>query len=1313
MNEPGDPVTAPHLENVADLYPLTPMQQGMLFHALTDPAGSVFVNQMSIQLHGPVAERELRNATERLIARHPALRSAFVWDGLEQPLQVVREQVAVEWASHDWSGLSDADQNRMLEKFLEEDRQRGIDLAAAPLTRLALIRMGDESWLWVWTTHHLIADGWSMRVMLSELFSDLRGEVDMVAEPPPFRDFVAHLTGRDSSADEEFWRSRLSGFTSPHRLQLPGLPTTGGGHGSSSIQLDPAASESLRSFAREQRVTLNTVLLGAWAIVLSRWMRTDDVVFGVTTSGRDARLRGIEDAVGLFINTLPARVAVPSDQAVGTWLQSLQRRQLESRPFELSSLAAVQRWSDVAPGDPLFESIFVFENLPAASGQLAADDVVMGEVDFVEHSNYPLAVLAHPEDDRIEITFIHDRSRLSAAAVSALGSQLVALLHQLPAHAAMPLATLELTTPDDRRQLAGWGSGTNAVGDERLIHEIIGEVAARSPDAVAAIFEQEQITYGGLWEAARNVAARLQACGVGTNDLVGLFLPRSIDMLAGMLGILQAGAAYVPLDPSYPAAHVAMLLESDPIHTVVTSAGLLPQLPDGPRTVLVDDESPSPPLQPVATRPDDYAYVIYTRGSTGRPKGVTVTHRNLVNSTMARSAHYDGPVQRFLLLSSFAFDSSVVGLFWTLCTGGGLVLPGRDREHDASHLLALARAHRVTHLLCLPSLYRVLLDHDEANSFRDLRVAIVAGEACPSGLLDVHRDQVPTTELHNEYGPTEATVWCTVHRATESDGAGPLPIGRPIAGSRIYLLDAAGKQVPPGFVGEIAVAGNGLTPGYLNRPDLTAEKFVALPLDGSPERVYLTGDLGCFDETGRLLFLGRADAQLKIRGHRIEPSAVETALEAHPLVERAAVAGRSGRNGLLLAAFVSAASFPLDDEQLRADLRNRLPRFMVPDVVVSLDSIPSLPNGKTDYSRLPELAAPAAVTEYVAPRDEVEMRMATLWADLLGVDVAEVGVEADYFALGGDSLLAIRLISAVHKKFGTSLPLSALLDAPRLGDFCRLLRAPAVRSDLIVPMRGEGTVTVFVLHHAGGNVLLYEPVARHLPGIRVLGIQAHGIDGGGEPDETVEAMASRYAAAIDKFMPTGPVHLIGPSTGGLFAFETARVLTAMGRRVGLLAMLDTLYPLGRSLPERIARQVRTVRTGRWVGVRTVTYWWWYTLRSFAGRLRHGSRWRYLLSRGRRLPPLLAGKRINHIAMHAQRVYEPRHYPGVVTYLLASGDEGYRVQDSARLWESVADQVVVRSVPGRHFGDDSMVTEPHVAVTAGVLAAELGISLPPS
>ncbi len=1301
------PVSTPDFENVEDVYPLTPMQQGMLFHSLTDPTASVFVNQMTIRLNGSLDPSALRTASEKLLARHSILRTAFLWDGLDQPLQVVREQVDLEWTNYDWQSLSESDQERRLSTYLEQDRQRGFDLADAPLTRVAIVQSSPDSWLWVWTTHHLIADGWSMRVMLSELFADLRGD-GRAQEAFRFRDFVALQASRDEVADEAYWRPLLTGFASPHRLDVPGLGSSGTGHDSHSVSLDAATSAAVREFAREQRVTLSTVFLGSWAIVLSRWMRTRDVVFGVTSAGREASLSGVEDAVGLFINTLPVRIDVAPSGRLGDWLRSLQAQQLASRPFELSSLPAVQRWSDVAPGDPLFESIYVFENLPAADEAMSGQGLEIAGTDFTEHSNYPLAVLVHPED-RIEVQFIYDRTRLAEEAIDALATQMVELVGQYGDGADTALAKLDLVADADRSRLTVWEIGPELAGDDRLIHEIIGEVAAQDPDAVAAIFEDETISYGDLVQAAGTVAARLQAAGVGPNTLVGLLLPRSINMLIGMLGILQAGSAYVPLDPGYPESHLGMLMDNDGIAIVVTDSENRYRVPASTGIVSISDDSPVP-ATPDAVRPgpDDYAYVIHTSGSTGRPKGVGVTHRNLVSSTGARGEHYGAPVDRFLLLSSFAFDSSVVGLFWTLYTGGALVLPSTGREHDADHLLELADDHKVTHLLALPSLYQVLLDSDAGGHMSHLRVAIVAGEACPPDLLGAHLETVPGAELHNEYGPTEATVWCTVHRATPADVTRSLPIGRPIAGSRIYVLDDYGNRVPPGFVGEVAVAGRGLTPGYLNRPDLTAERFLTVNIDGIAERIYRTGDLGCFAPEGELVFLGRADTQLKIRGHRIEPGAVEAVIQAQPMVEAVAVAGgsRPGGRGKQLVAFVVGVE--VDETQLRDDLREALPRSMVPDVIIPLESMPRLPNGKTDYERLPTLAAadlaPAAVTP---PRNDSEARMAVLWGDLLGVDASMIGADSDYFALGGDSLLAIRLMSAVHRDFGTTVPLSALLDAPRLGDFCERIHDGEVQASVLVPIRGDGGNTVFMIHPGGGNVLTYEPLARHLPAsFRSVGVQAHGIDGIGEPDRTVEAMGLRYAAAIDAFMPSGSIHLLGHSTGGLVAFETARALDAMGRTVGLVALLDTLYPIGDSARDRISRQVEVVRRGRWRGLRTVGFWYWSTLRGMAGRLRHGPKWAYLLSKGRSLPPVLAGKRINHIALRAQREYRPQRFPGTVTYIRAAGDEERRIQSSAEMWESVAGAVVVRDALGRHTGPDSMVVDPNAKTVAEIIVDEL-------
>ena len=420
-------MSTPDLDNVADVYPLTPMQQGMLFHALADPTGSVFVNQMTIRVRGTLDSAALRAASEGLIAKHPILRTAFLWDGLDQPLQVVREQVDLEWTNHDWS--DEADREQRLARFLDQDRRRGFELADAPLTRVAIIRMSADSWLWVWTTHHLIADGWSMRVMLSELFAALQGDKG-TEDGFLFRDYVALQASRDEAADEAYWRPLLAGFASPHRLEVPGLPPSANGHSSHLASLDVATSDAVREFAREQRVTLNTVFLGAWAILLSRWMRTNDVVFGVTSAGRQASLPGVEEAVGLFINTLPSRVDVAPSSNLGEWLRSLQAQQLSSRPYELSSLPDVQKWSEVAPGDPLFESIYVFENLPASDQDSAAEGLEIEGTDFVEHSNYPLAVLVHPGAE-VEVQFIYDRGRLSDQAVVALGAQMAELASQV------------------------------------------------------------------------------------------------------------------------------------------------------------------------------------------------------------------------------------------------------------------------------------------------------------------------------------------------------------------------------------------------------------------------------------------------------------------------------------------------------------------------------------------------------------------------------------------------------------------------------------------------------------------------------------------------------------------------------------------------------------------------------------------------------------------------------------------------------------------------------------------------------------------
>lgn len=1007
------------LENVEDVYPLSPIQQGMLFHTIADPDSGVFVNQISARLEGELDPDIFKAAWADLVARHSILRSAFVWDGVDEPLQVVRQQAHLEWLEEDWTAVPEDEQSRRLRELLGADRRRGFNLATAPLTRMMLIRTGGSAWRWVWSTHHMIVDGWSAQVLLDELISLYAGrhtgEDPALAPPFRYRDFIAGLAQQTDA--EQFWRDRLGGFVEPHHLEVPGIPPDAGasGHRSHTVELDAATTQALESMARENHVTLNSAVVAAWSLLLSRWTREQDVVFGVTTAGRDVGTPGLERGVGLFINTLPFRVEVPPERPLADWLRQLQDQQLDARRHEQSSLAAVQRWSDAPAGAALFESIFVFENYPPPADRARPVDFELLEMDYIEQSNYPLAVLVVP-GERLMVSFVYDTARFAAEAVEGLGDQLRTLLAGFAASPGRRLAEFSLLSGGDHERLHTLIPGPDPASDDRCVHEIIEAIAAERPEAAAVVFEGKSLSYRDLDEAGNRLAARLQAAGVGPNQPIGLYLPRSIEMIVGMVGILKAGGAYVPLDPEYPALHVRRLLENDAIEMVVTTRGLQQHVPDTADSLLVDGDDDRAPVKPPSTvQNTDLAYVIHTSGSTGRPKGVAVTHRNLVHSTLARDAHYGRPVGRFLLLSSFAFDSSVVGIFWTLCSGGTLVLPAPKLEQDIDRLVALAADEGATHLLCLPALYQLLVEHAGDGELDSLEVAIVAGEACPSAVLESHIRRVPHAELHNEYGPTEATVWCSAHRATAADVGRPLPIGRPIAGTRLYILDSHGRLVPPGFAGELCVAGEGVATGYLGRPDLTAERFVAADIDGTPERLYRTGDLAAYRPDGSLEFLGRADRQLKIRGHRIETNAVEAAIRSQPSVREAAVTGHrlDGRPTAQLVAYVSWEDQSADVGALRAALHTQLPEFMVPDVIVPVADMPRLPNGKLDYARLPDPRSLVPAHAAVAPRTDVEATLASIWQELLGID--DLSVTDDFFALGGDSIISIQMISRARQ----------------------------------------------------------------------------------------------------------------------------------------------------------------------------------------------------------------------------------------------------------------------------------------------------------
>ena len=1044
-------MTQTALANVDDAYPLTPMQQGMLYHTISDPDSGVFVNQIVTSLEGELDVGRFQAAWASVAARHEALRTAFLWEGLDEPLQVVRTSIDVPWSERDLRDEPDAEPSERLARLLEEDRAIGFEPSRAPLMRMTLLRSDDRSWEWVWTMHHLALDGWSAQLVLDEVWAVYRtGVAENDPAVPAYRRYVEAVLDADHSAAQSHWRTRLAGFTEPHPLEVPGWRVDGAESGHATLMHRAEGTlDRLQPVLASAGVTLGTAIVGAWALVLGRWTRSDDVLFGVTSSGRDLNIEGLDRAVGLFIATLPARVTM-DDIALSDWLRGIQKSQLVDRDHGRAALTDIHRVSELPPGAPLFESIVVFENYPSKP-RSPGETIRIARVEHIEQSNYPLALLAIPGDESLDLGVVHDRSRIPEGAAHSLARQVEHVLEQFAEDLDRRVGDITVTPPADLEVLASMVDGPSLVEDDRTMVDLIDEMISDKPGAPAVQVGDRVVTYAELSGRSHIIGAEVVRSTGGARAPVGLLLERSADLVPAMIGIMRAGCSYVPLDPGYPPEHIAALLDSDAIGTVVTTQSLSDRVPAHTNTVLVDHLTDGSVGDLPELGADDLAYVIHTSGSTGTPKGVGVSHRNLVHSTQARLPHYGAPVERFLLLSSFAFDSSIVGIFWTLATGGTIVMPLAGEDRDADALLSMTRRHRVTHMLALPALYRILLEQALEGDLESLQVAIVAGEACPADILDAHRARVPHASLHNEYGPTEATVWCTVHEASVEDVGRPLPIGRPIPGARIYLLDERGRQSPVGFPGELCVAGPGVTAGYLNRPDLTAESFVSLPIGGSRERIYRTGDLAAFRPDGTIEFLGRADEQMKIRGHRIEAGAVEAAIRSQGLVRDVAVApwrGGSSRSARLVA-YVAWVASPAA-EVLDAELRRSVPSFMVPDAIVTVEEIPRLPNGKVDAGSLPDPDRARLDPALVPPATPAEEALAELWADLLGLD--QVSVVDDFFSLGGDSIVAIQMVSRARQR-SIHIDPSQIVEHPTI----RAL-AGAAASSLTPPIDDEPVV---------------------------------------------------------------------------------------------------------------------------------------------------------------------------------------------------------------------------------------------------------------
>ncbi|MDZ7307315.1 MAG: amino acid adenylation domain-containing protein [candidate division KSB1 bacterium] len=1046
---------------IEDIYPLSPMQQGMLFHSLYAPQAGVYVEQMSCRLHGELDRTAFRKAWQEVLNRHTILRTAFVWEGLAEPLQVVQPQVELPLVELDWRALPPAEQKARLADYRQEERRRGFDPTVAPLMRLALIRLADTVHHFVWTHHHILFDGWCLPLLLKEVFLGYeafrRGQQLHLPQPRPYRDYIAWLQAQDAAAAGAFWRKYLAGFSAPTPLRLDRAPAANGltgGYAKAERHLPVELTTALQALARQQQLTLGTLVQAAWAILLGRCSGENDVVFGLTVSGRPPELAGVENMIGLFINTLPVRVRLASRDSLLALLRTLQQQQTELRQYEYSPLVQVQGCSEVPRGLPLFESILVFENYPVAAAVLPhAGSLELGELESESRTNYPLTVVASP-GRRLLLEAAYETRRFEHATIERLLGHLHVVLEQMAADPTQPLSTLTLLAPAEKQQLlVEWNQTRRDFPAEATLTQLFAAQVAATPAAVAVIFENQQLSYRELDRRAEAVAHHLRRRGVGPETVIGLCLPRSAEMIIALLGILKSGAAYLPLDPGLPAERLNFMLADARAPIVLTRQRLAAAFAQTPAQIIfLDADSPifeetaAPPLP--ALTPDNLAYVIYTSGSTGVPKGVAVSHRNVVNhACWARDFLGLTAADRVLQFISLGFDASVEEIFPTLLGGAALVLPASPLHATPAEMLEFCNHHDIT-VLHLPAAYwhqwvETLMPQGAMVPAR-LRLLVVGGESpSPEKLAAWVQAAAAPLRCYNAYGPTETTVTATILEMHPSaEPATLIPIGRPIANVQAYVLDADLQPLPAGVAGELYLGGAGVTRGYLNRPDLTAEKFIPHPFSREPgARLYKSGDLARWRPDGRLEFLGRADQQVKVRGFRIEPGEIETCLQQHPAVREAVVVARAGNGDdsaaadkRLLAYLVPRPGSTLTVSELHEFLKARLPEYMLPAAFVLMEKLPMLASGKVDRHALPapddESLRLGAGTAYVAPRTPTEELLANLWCDVLGV--LRAGIHDNFFTLGGHSLLATQLVSRIRETFQIELPLADLFERPEL-----------------------------------------------------------------------------------------------------------------------------------------------------------------------------------------------------------------------------------------------------------------------------------------
>jgi amino acid adenylation domain-containing protein len=1068
-------------KQVEDIFALTPMQEGILFHYLYEPQSVYYFEQLSLVITGELDPRLFERAWNVVIETNEMLRAVFRWKNLEHPVQVILKEHKLQWEYHDFSGSDISKKVSLIEKAKAEDRKRKFDLGDIAF-RVTLCRLEKARYVMIISNHHILYDGWSNGILLKEFFqtyhtlAELKRKKDRWIKPPAknfFEEFVQWIQNQDKDKQRQFWEEYLAGFTS--RAELPIKikkrdTERSTGVGNHPVILEKTIKDRLEFLARKHRLTLAAFFYCAWGILLQRYCGSEDVIFGTTVSGRSAPVKGIADMVGLFINTIPLRIRTGADETIMNLLAHIDDILPLREKYESTPLVDIKKYSAVENNEELFDSIVVVENYPLDRNLMRENKksrgrgLVVNSYSIVEVTTFDLTA-AVTIGDKIKINFISNPLLFEESSIVRLSGHFTNILNGILKYVEKDISSIELLSEEERHQiLIDFNKTAGQYPNDKTIHALFEEQAERTPDRLALVgaaprgcpaLAQHQMTYRELDERSDRLACLLIEKGVLADSIVGIKMKRSLAMIIGIFSILKAGGAYLPIDPDYPQERIDYMLADSGAKILLSEVNGECELIDAGLGNRLACSAVEGRLHLSPASAASLAYIIYTSGTTGRPKGTMIRHHSLVNRLHWMQKKYPlDESDTILHKTPFTFDVSVWEIFWWAVVGARVCLLAPGGEKDPGLTADTAARSRVTVMHFVPSMLTLFLGYlqqsGHAKKLSCLRQVIASGEALTVSQVTTFKKNLydrNATQLANLYGPTEATIDVSYFDCFRQDVRGVIPIGKPIDNICLYILDKHLHIQPPGVVGELFIGGVGLSRGYLNQPELTAEKFISgfyrsyrSYRTDSSQKIYRTGDLARWLPDGNIDFLGRLDDQVKIRGFRIEPGEIENRLLTHPAVKEAVVMAREGQGaGRYLCAYIVlySAEHP-GVEELRSYLASELPHYMVPSHFVILEKIPLTPNGKVDRKALPE---PDVISgsDYIPPRDDTENMVAEIWAEVLGIDKKQVGIHDNFFRLGGHSLKAAALSGRIYKIFSVEIPINKIFEKPTIEDISRFI----------------------------------------------------------------------------------------------------------------------------------------------------------------------------------------------------------------------------------------------------------------------------------